>query len=340
VPYPLPALARAAYAAGWAISGGPLTGRVHAGCVAAVRTVMQHPDRPGVLEVALRLGHLEGVWAIVYRRREQQIRAHTSTMTGTWRGLAARLPVEAEARDLLRRLRMDGLTETSSAQRRDAIRADAATAARLILAGLPETPAWALLRQQMREALTAGRAEGIVAAIAVAAARIDKAGLDWDSAYQSAYDSLLGLDRLWVDADGWLRRMLDRATADLGRALADAAMTGGGYPDLVGAASAVLGSDDVDAVSFVTDWALTTAQAAAARDVYRSQGVSSLDWLDAADGHVCADCSSNADQSPYSPYSPDTLPFMPAHPGCRCSIAPSTDAVVDVADYASWFTNA
>jgi hypothetical protein len=48
-------LAREAYAAGWALSGGPMTRRVQLGCLAAVQAALEHADDPHVLEAALQI---------------------------------------------------------------------------------------------------------------------------------------------------------------------------------------------------------------------------------------------------------------------------------------------
>src|SRR5215475_1321028 len=67
----LAAIAREAYAMGWAASRGPMTDRVRAGSVAAVDLALAHWDEPGVLEATLQLGHLEGIWAGIFDRRLQ-----------------------------------------------------------------------------------------------------------------------------------------------------------------------------------------------------------------------------------------------------------------------------
>ena len=74
--HPIAPYARTAYAQGWAASGGPMTGRVKAGCIAAVEHAIEHADDPHILEVMLHLGKLEGAWALIYQRREEQHRKH------------------------------------------------------------------------------------------------------------------------------------------------------------------------------------------------------------------------------------------------------------------------
>jgi hypothetical protein len=67
----LAAIAREAYAMGWAASGGHMTDGIRAGSVAAVELALAHWDQPGILEATLHLGHLEGIWASIFDRRLQ-----------------------------------------------------------------------------------------------------------------------------------------------------------------------------------------------------------------------------------------------------------------------------
>lgn len=304
-------LARAAYATGWARSGGPMTDRVKAGCTAAMHLAQQCGHAPGVLEVALKLGALEGAWALVYQRREQQIRDHAAAANAAWRSALTRGRLADAVADLRRRL---GLAEDrqSDADRDRRIRDAAAAAAAAMLQLLPGRPAWQQLRRALRDALAAGQAEGIVGAVAIAAEQTDRVGLDWDLAFEHAYAALDNLELLWGQADGWLGRMLERATTDLGRALADAARSDTGYEQMLADAMDALGSDDVDAVSFIVDWAMTEAQRRGALDLYASEGVARVDWLTAGDARVCAACEDNEANGPYAPSDYPALP----HPRC------------------------
>lgn len=322
----LPQQARAAYAEGWARSGGPMTDRVRAGCLAAVEHARENATDPGILELTLHLGHLEGVWATVYDRRFAQIRTYTDRATQAWKQLLTRdefaHPVGAFARAI-------GVAEADAGGRDEAIKAAAASAAGMLTGQLADRAGWASLRQSMRDALAAGRAEGAIDAVAIAADRLEHLGINWDIAFNDAYKALDDLDQLWADADGWLAQMLQRAAADLGRALAAAARAGDTYPQMLAAAMQVLDSDDVDAVAFITDWAMTTAQGAGALALYASEGVEQIDWMTAGDDRVCVNCEANEDNGPYTPA---TCPFLPEHPLCRCCLAAS----FSLTNYQSW----
>lgn len=329
-PDDLTAAVKESYAQGWARSGGPMTDRVRQGCAAAVQMAHDHPDRPGLLEVTLHLGHLEGAWATVYQRRENLITRHAESATRAWKQVLTRDLLAGAVSDFRRRA---GLLESDTPdQGRDQELATAAVAAAAaMLQALRSRPEWRALAQAIRKALTAGRAEGIVAAVAIAAEQVHKTGLDWDLAFEHAYRGLENLDAIWADADGWLGRILERATLDLGRALANAARSGATYAQTLADAMDALDSEDVDAVSFVVDWAMTEALRRGAIDLYASEGVVAVDWLTAGDTRVCIQCDDNEANSPYSPADYPALP----HPRCRCS--PS--ASVDLSNYAAWFAD-
>jgi hypothetical protein len=99
----------------------------------------------------------------------------------------------------------------------------------------------------------------MVNAVAIAAERASTIGLDWNIAFEHAYDALDRLDELWGDTDGWLGQLIDRAAADLGRVLSDSARRRRLPRRDDRRAMDVLGSTDADAVAFTVDWAMTTA---------------------------------------------------------------------------------
>lgn len=318
---------RRAYAAGWARSGAPPLPRMHTGYLGALTAACEHRSDPGVLEVTLQFGHLDGTWALVFDRRGKLIAAYTATTAAAWHALLrGTLPVA------VRTFRhAAGITESSKPS--DALKTAALAAASALLRMLPFDRGWQALRQALRDAIAAGRAEGAVDAVAIAAARADQVGLAWDLAFDDAYRALAHLDTLWADADTWLGRMLDRATADLGRALARSAEAGASYEDMLAAATQAIDSSSPDAVAFIVDWALSTGLSQGALALYAREGVTAIDILTAGDARVCPDCE-RAETG--SPYSPESVPFLPEHPLCRCSYAAS----MDLASFADWFTAA
>jgi 2'-5' RNA ligase len=344
-------LARVAYSTGWAQSGGPFTERVSAGCRAALALAADNATDPTILEVTLQLGALEGMWATLFDRREALITSHAKLITTAWRAALGtdliRHGVDMFTRQLgLRRL---GLRESSDDQDERDILAAATEAARALLNQLPNRPQWTALRKTMRDALAAGRAEGIVAAVAIAAeqagpeavaaavkaaggdVKLDLVAIDWNLAFEDAYQALDNLASLWADADGWLGKILGRATDQLGKVLADQARANATYEDMVAAAADVLDDEDIDAVEFVVDWAMTTAADDGALALYASEGVEGVDVITAGDQRVCQDC---ADAEQNSPYPPADAPGLPLHPLCRCCYAAES---MDLGGFAGWF---
>jgi 2'-5' RNA ligase len=324
--HPLAATAREAFAAGWAVSGGPMTERVRVASVAAVQTAVEHADDPRILEVTIDLGKLEGMWALLFQRREEQQAKHTQAVADVWRQLIDRDAVAAMVDRFRQRV---GLTEAQDPDK-SSIRAEALAAAKAMLHAIADLAGWAALRGAIRDAIAAGRAEGMVNAVAIAAERASRIGLDWNIAFHDAYQSLARLDELWGNADGWLGRTIDRAAGDLGRVLANGAEDGATRDEMIDAAMDVLTGSDVDAVAFVVDWAMTIAADEGALSLYRSEGVLKIDIISAGDGRVCPAC---IDAEAGSPWNILDAPRMPLHPVCRCCYA----ADVSLAHFAAWF---
>jgi 2'-5' RNA ligase len=323
--HPIEAPAREAFAAGWAVSGGPMTDRVRAACTTAVHLAIEHADDPRILEVTIDLGKLEGMWALLFARREKQQAKHIRAFADVWRQLIDRDAVAAMVDRFRQRV---GLTEAD--QDKSSIRAEALAAARAMLHALTDLAGWTALRAAIRDAIAAGRAEGMVNAVAIAAERAGRIGLDWNIAFDDAYRSLARLDELWGNADGWLGRTIDRAAGDLGRVLANGAENGATRDEMINAAMDVLTSSDADAVAFVVDWAMTTAADEGALSLYRSEGVLQVDVISAGDGIVCSAC---LDVEASSPWDILDAPPIPLHPICRCCYA----ADVSLAHFAAWF---
>jgi 2'-5' RNA ligase len=319
--HPIAAPTREAFAAGWALSGGPMTERVKAASRAAVQTAIDHAADPHILEVTIDLGRLEGMWAKLFQRREEKQAEHTRLVTDAWHPLITRDAVA----NMVDRFRSFALAEAA----RDFL-TEAIAAARSMLHALADLTGWTRLRQTIRNAIAAGNAEGIVNAVAIAAERASTVGLDWNIAFKDAYESLARLDELWGDADGWLGRMIDRAATDLGRMLAQAAEDGATRDEMIDAAMDILTSENVEAVAFTVDWAMTTAADDGALRLYRSEGVQQIDVITAGDGRVCQAC---ADYEADSPWPALDVPRLPTHPVCRCCYAAS----VSLSNFAAWF---
>jgi hypothetical protein len=308
LPHPIEEFAVEAYAAGLAQAGAPLTERVVAGAKVAVSLAVDHADDPHVLEVTIDLGRLEGLWARLFKRREDLIRHHTGKVAAVWRDL---LTAELIT-DAVRELRHDDRSRTRAGWKT----AVTATAAALA-ASLRSRPQWTPLRQALRDALAAAQAEGATAAAVLAADRAGEKPPDWDEEFDATLDAIAGRYQLWADADTWAGRLLDSSSRTLGRALGDDPDVED--TDLTDAADQALNDDSNGPVPSTVDWAMTAAAGAGALAAYAAQGLAQADWVTAGDGRVCATCQNNEDQSPYPLIE---FPDLPAHPRCRCQAVP------------------
>ncbi|WP_327066892.1 hypothetical protein [Kitasatospora sp. NBC_01302] len=326
MPHPLEPYARLAFAAGFATADAPITERFQMACATAVQLAVERRNDPLVLEATVELGRLEGMWAQLFARRDHLITRYTGSVSDAWR----RLIRPRALRDPLHNFHAD-LGPRDQEPDRTTVEAAASAAARAILQALPLTAGWAAMRAAIRDALAAGRAEGIVDAVAIAAARARRDGLNWDAAFDRAYQQLERLGDLWGEADEWAGRIAARAEADLRRLLVAKAAEGGGFEDTLDAVTDHLTGEKIAAVGFGIDWAMTASAVQAALGLYQAQGAQTIDWITVGDGRVCPTCESNEDASPWPI---DQVPEAPAHPMCRCVL--SADIDPDRLD--RWFT--
>lgn len=330
VPESIRPYVRTAFAQGWAASGGPMTERVMAGCVAAMDLCQENAHDPNILEVAIHLGQLEGVWAKVFERRFKMMADFTSLLTTAWRRAASGVDVPGHV-DILRQ-QLGIREDDSDADRLRQAKAEARAVASRILAWLPGTSEWQSMRDAMRQLVASGRAEGYADAVDVAAADQHILGYDFEIAFQHAYDALANLGDVWAESDVWLQRMLARSADQFGRVLGEIAANDGSYQEMVDAATGVLGltAEDADAVEFTVDWALSAGFSRGALDLYRSEGVETVTWMTAGDARVCIVCEQHGIDSPFLI---SDFPEMPAHPRCRCVAS----AEFDISGYDVFF---
>lgn len=321
--HPIEPFAREAYAAGWAASGGPMTDRVRAGCSAAVLLAVESADDPDVLAATVDLGKLEGMWALLFQRRKQLQTTQAAAVSHAWRPLVDEQRIRAAVQQFRSRL---GIAEADSAE----IRAEAVAAASAMLSGVSEHPGFADLRTALLQALAAGRAEGMVDAVAIAAERAHRDGLDWDTGFAAAYADVLRLQDLTADATTWLGRLVERAIIGLARLLTASTNTSEG--ETIAVLTDAATGRRIPFIEFAVDWAMTESAGAAVLDLLRSEGVAYADWVTVGDIIVCPVCkdSENANPWPLAGF-----PDFPAHPFCRCM----PEATFPLHSYDAWFTS-
>jgi hypothetical protein len=313
--------ARTAYALGWSLSGGPMTGRVRAGCTAAVSLAIEYADEPDVLETTLKLGSLTGTWATVYARRDDLLAKHVAAILDAWRTCVASL----NARKLISRYRAAVYLPREAADpHKDFWKTEATAVALGWLRGIYNSRGYDTLIAAIEDAVRAGMAEGEAGALALAADRAGTTGFVIADAFKAAYERMAKDSQVPQQAADALATMIDSAGSDLARALASQTEDGGTYDDMLTQSMDTAGGTGVRAVKTWADWAVSSAILAGARKLYalvRSAigGETLVNWVDAGDGRVCATCEGYADGSPYAPAD---IPSYP-HPRCRCSTEPA-----------------
>lgn len=339
-------MAREAFAAGYRMTGAPVTPRARLAFEAAVYTACTHEDDPNVIGDTLHLGYLEGlraldeqrgnhaategeptlhlgkltgVWADVYRRREELTAGHVAKITAIWQRMIKRLKPKKLVKAYQRTL-IDAPAEAASDGGPDQWRKDEARAAALgWLYAIFRDPQYADLEQAIVAALIDALAEGRTAALAVAADQAAAAGFSWDKAYAAMRAALADLEQNPGIADPWAEKILGAAATDAGRVLA-AAASGASDAQMAAAVMDAIAGEDPQAVSLMIDYAIGQSMAQASLSLYASEGIL-VAWLSAGDERVCLRCEANEAQGPYTP---DQFPTCPAHPRCRCTPTPAS----------------
>lgn len=255
----------------------------------------------------LKLGELTGIWAKVYRRRDQQEADADREALAAWRDLlgdvdlADVITLAAEnppptGRDEQARLRRQHLQRVLAA----------AVLARLTL--LARQPGWARFLAVLATALATARAAGADAGEGVASGadqlttgQPPGAGAGEEmAAYTLAAEALRGLATA-------VARVLLAGTAD-----------GATAAQLTKAVRGVLG--DALALTVAVATAVAAAFTTGLASTYLALGIGELDFVTAGDANVCTNCAAAED---HNPYPAAQVPQPPLHPNCRCTLQPA-----------------
>lgn len=306
-------LAFQAFASGWAASGGPVVAdRLIAGARAAVALAEEDPDRPGLWEATLQLGHLDGTWALIFGRRDDLHELTTAAAVKLWADLvAAVVDVDGFVGDV------EDAGMGVAADDEVARTALITTATGYLLGELRrlvDAPGWVDLRTLLVDALVAAHAEGQADAAALAA---DKAGnvggFDFDAAHRDASGALAGRDDIAGEADTALHAAIGGTAAVVARSLVSRLVAGAATADLVDHVRGTLATGRTLAVE--VRHALDGAFARAMWSLYQAGGLDLVELVTAADGRVCQPCMDAEDAGPYGLFD---APVLPLHHGCRC----------------------
>lgn len=310
--------ARTAYAQGWARSGGPMTPAVHAGCVAAVELAIANCAHPGILEATLRLGSLEGTWALVYQRREDLVAQHVAKVAAAWRHSAHRLDVRAAVRSLRQSLGLSEYVDTDNTDHRRLVANAVAATVASAIAGPDAAPEdREAIIGATADALVDAQAEGYTGAVLVGAEQLGHTPPEADAVLSDYQEQLADLGSHWADATGWVGRMVDGNASDLGGRLSQMVVAGAGFDEMVDAATDIIGGDDIRAVSTLLDLAMGQSFTRGALALYGREGVTQVDFVTAGGSRVCPVCE-NAEGN--NPWDTNAAPVPPLHPYCRCNL--------------------
>ena len=302
----------AGYAAATAGHDVGLTPRARLAIQAAVAVAEASPQPDGT--PTLQLGQLEGIWAVIYARREAIEHAHAHELGAVLdaiRKLDWRPVIDQAGRWLLLDPHMTGRQLTAK------LAADIET---MISAHLsPEIAGqW---RKSMHQALLDATAEGRAAALGLVADAADLR-IDWELAAKEAREALAGDQVLWDSSSGWIAKQTHGLGYQIGQRLATMWGAGASREDMEKAVRDILGDVTRSTAGLILDTAIGQSLAVGALDTYQTAGVQSADFVTAGDQRVCPVCD---DAETNNPYSLTDAPIPPLHPGCRCTLSPSDD---------------
>jgi hypothetical protein len=294
------------------------------------------PKDAEVRKATLHIGHLTGIWATIYRRRERLLNKHIKLVAAAWDECLTGL----HPRDVVRDFREDaGLIAKAADPDQEWWKGAATAAAVAWLDGVYNSGGYPALVTAIEDAIREGMAEGQADALALAADKQGAAGFQIGRAFTAANEQLAGDSGVAERAQDTAGKVVGGAGNDVGRALADGAKSGAGVEDMTSDVRDAVTGDQSRSVSANTDGALSAAilagavalygQAAAAQAAGGGSGQGAdaaaasaqppsvlLDWITAGDDRVCNTCSDYEDNSPYTP---EAVPDYP-HPACRCSV--------------------
>lgn len=327
----------AAFAAGWALSGAPLSARFDEGVAAAV---LAAEDRRGgqAAEATLKLGSLTGTWAVVYDRQDALYDARTRKLTREWRKLTAGLDVALAVAAFRGSALMqqdgpapgsDGETPGQRAQRRRELRDLALAAVTGMLAALPAAEGWASFLAITSGALAAASGEGFAAALALAADSAGAAGFGWDAAQKAGRQEPDSTETAIVAGV-----LVSAMASKLAVTLAALAAAGATAAEMAAAVTGALREAAAAGVSLAH--AMASAIATAVQALYAAHSVAKLDFLTVGDDRVCAICDAYERANPHDA---GRFPPCPAHIRCRCWPAPAPGHALPSAAWAPYLTS-
>lgn len=293
-----------------------MTDRVREASIVAARLAAENADDPLVVENTLRLGALEGAWALIYQRREQLYAHHIDDITTQWRLAVRDLPID----DMVDRFRRSiGVTEAEDTEK-TSIYAKAKAAATMLLGKITDNSAdedYVALTDSYAIAIRTGHAEGDAGAIALAAQQQHVVGIDFDAAHTTALTGLAAITTYTADAKAWIGRTIRGAIGDVARVLTSGAQREASAQDMADDVRAAIDTDQVPAVGAFADMALGRAFTDGMMTRYARWGIRQVDFVTAGAANVCPICLGFESGNPWSVIE---VPRPPIHPRCACTV--------------------
>jgi hypothetical protein len=307
------AAARDAFAIGWAKATArhpvKLTERALLACKAAMRVAEAQPQSS--VNATLQLGQLEGIWAVIYARREALEKLHGAALKDVLAAIG-----DLDWSQIINRVEQYLLLDPSMSGKDLATRIGA-DVERLISGTLP-IDAQTDWRLAMQQALIDATAEGQAVGLSLVG---DASGIaiDFDLAATAAKDALATNQVLWDASSGWMATQTHGLGYEISQTLAKLWAEGAVRSDMEDAIMAILDNSRNQA-GVILDQAIGQSLSQGALDSYNLAGVQYADFTTAGDGRVCAICAEAEDNNSYRL---GDCPQPPLHIGCRCAVAPS-----------------
>lgn len=297
-------LVRAAYAAGWALSGGPMTERIKAGALAAVTLADTHPDDATAIEATIEIGRLRGVWAKVFADREQIHTTYGPRIVDAYRQLT-KATVDVPG-GVAKFRRLAGLTEADDQQTKDRRRGAAVAASVGMVHGAVDTsaPEYRDTVNTVGDGVSGGESAGYAAGNLVTGG---------DAAPQTRSDA----DSRAVAASA-VAAMVQGSTTDTANLLVRLADDGVSVDDMETAVADGLWGDGDRSSGIFADLTLGRAFGVGLLAAFLAVGLRQVNFVTAG-GNVCKTCQDFESANPWSAWQ---APQPAIHPHCRCILTP------------------
>jgi len=275
---------------------------------------VEHWEDPGIIEATLHIGHLEGVWQVIYDRREAAYTAGLAAFAAAW----ATVWRSDGIADLVHSVRGNsGPAESKSDDRPDPAEEFAVGLVLSMLQGFVSGQAWQQLRLAVGEAMATGRATGVADAMELLADKIGATGFNFSKAFADAKRMFDNDPQMLAEVDQWLSFLVEDTARILGKKLAKMAKAGASAEEMEQYIREQIGDGDKGLLQQLLDLVIHTAITYGLLWFFRNWGVAQVWFITAGDDKVCPECDAIEQENPYSISDP---PLPPIHPNCRCSL--------------------